>query len=63
MSVLARCDGVARTFGSGRTATVALQATDCMVRAGDRIALVGPSGSGKSTLIHLLAGLDTPTLG
>jgi ABC-type lipoprotein export system ATPase subunit len=63
MSVLARCDGVARTFGSGPTATVALQATDCVVRAGDRIALVGPSGSGKSTLIHLLAGVDTPTLG
>lgn len=63
MSVLARCDGVARTFGSGPTATVALQPTDCVVRAGDRIALVGPSGSGKSTLIHLLAGLDTPTLG
>jgi putative ABC transport system ATP-binding protein len=63
MTVLARCDGVARTFGSGATATVALQATDCEVRSGDRIALVGPSGSGKSTLVHLLAGLDTPTLG
>jgi ABC-type lipoprotein export system ATPase subunit len=63
MTVLVRCEGVARTFGSGSTATVALQATDCEVRAGDRIALVGPSGSGKSTLVHLLAGLDTPTLG
>src|SRR4051794_29904543 len=63
MSVLVRCDGVARTFGSGSAATVALQAADCVVRDGDRIALVGPSGSGKSTLVHLLAGLDTPTLG
>jgi ABC-type lipoprotein export system ATPase subunit len=63
MTVLARCEGVARTFGSGATATVALRATDCDVRTGDRIALVGPSGSGKSTLVHLLAGLDTPTLG
>ncbi len=54
---------LARTFGSGATATVALQSTDCEVRSGDRIALVGPSGSGKSTLVHLLAGLDTPTLG
>ena len=63
MTVLARCEGVARTFGSGATATVALQATDCEVHSGDRIALVGPSGSGKSTLVHLLAGLDTPTLG
>jgi predicted ABC-type transport system involved in lysophospholipase L1 biosynthesis ATPase subunit len=63
MSLLVQCDGVARTFGSGPTATVALQATDCMVWSGDRIALVGPSGSGKSTLVHLLAGLDTPSLG
>jgi ABC-type lipoprotein export system ATPase subunit len=60
---LARCEGVARTFGTGPTATVALQPTDCEVHAGDRIALVGPSGSGKSTLVHLLAGLDRPSLG
>jgi ABC-type lipoprotein export system ATPase subunit len=61
--ILARCEGAARTFGSGAAATVALQPTDCEVRAGDRIALVGRSGSGKSTLVHLLAGLDAPTVG
>jgi putative ABC transport system ATP-binding protein/lipoprotein-releasing system ATP-binding protein len=60
---LLRCEGVARTYGAGPTATVALQATDCEVYAGQRIALVGPSGSGKSTLIHLMAGLDDPTVG
>lgn len=60
---LVRCDGAARTYGTGPTATVALQATDCQVFAGQRIALVGPSGSGKSTLLHLMAGLDDPTLG
>jgi putative ABC transport system ATP-binding protein/lipoprotein-releasing system ATP-binding protein len=42
---------------------VALQATDCVVLPGQRIALTGPSGSGKSTLLHLMAGLDDPTLG
>jgi putative ABC transport system ATP-binding protein/lipoprotein-releasing system ATP-binding protein len=61
--VLARCQGVARTFGSGAVATVALQGVSCCVRQGDRIAATGPSGSGKSTLLHLLAGLDTPTAG
>ncbi len=60
---LVRCDGAARTYGEGATATVALQATDCEVFAGQRIALVGPSGSGKSTLLHLMAGLDDPTVG
>jgi ABC-type lipoprotein export system ATPase subunit len=60
---LVRCVGVARTFGSGPTATVALQPTDCEVHVGQRIALVGPSGSGKSTLLHLMAGLDEPTVG
>lgn len=57
------CEGAGRTYGAGPLATVALQPTDCIVRAGDRVALVGPSGSGKSTLLHLMAGLDQPTVG
>jgi ABC-type lipoprotein export system ATPase subunit len=57
------CDGAARTYGRGDTATVGLQPTDCEVRPGSRIALIGPSGSGKSTLLHLMAGLDQPTRG
>jgi ABC-type lipoprotein export system ATPase subunit len=60
---LVRCSGAARTYGSGPTATVALQPTDCEVWPGARIAIVGRSGSGKSTLLHLMAGLDEPTLG
>jgi ABC-type lipoprotein export system ATPase subunit len=60
---LVRCEGAARTYGAGPTATVALQPTDCAVGADARLALVGPSGSGKSTLLHLMAGLDAPTLG
>jgi ABC-type lipoprotein export system ATPase subunit len=60
---LVLCEGAARTYGEGATATVALQATDCAVFAGQSIALTGPSGSGKSTLLHLMAGLDDPTLG
>jgi ABC-type lipoprotein export system ATPase subunit len=55
--------GVARTYGAGRTAVVALQETDGQVPSGARIALTGPSGSGKSTLLHLMAGLDEPTVG
>ncbi len=60
---LVLCSGAGRTYGSGPTATVALQPTDCAIEAGARVALVGPSGSGKSTLLHLMAGLDEPTVG
>src|ERR1700730_4103899 len=60
---LVRCVAVARTYGAGRSAVVALHGATCRVAAGDGIALVGPSGSGKSTLLHLMAGLDTPTAG
>lgn len=57
------CEGAARTYGSGPSAVVALQPTDCEIWNGARVALVGESGSGKSTLLHLIAGLDDPTVG
>ncbi|MDQ2940048.1 MAG: ATP-binding cassette domain-containing protein [Actinomycetota bacterium] len=60
---LVRCNGAARTYGRGPAATVALQPADCEIWEGARVALVGESGSGKSTLVHLMAGLDDPTVG
>ncbi|MEA2425699.1 MAG: putative transport system ATP-binding protein [Thermoleophilaceae bacterium] len=60
---LVRCIEAGRTYGSGRTATVALESASCDVERGARVALIGPSGSGKSTLLHLMAGLDEPTKG
>jgi ABC-type lipoprotein export system ATPase subunit len=60
---LARCEEVARTYGRGASAVVALHGATCEVHPGDSIAVTGPSGSGKSTLLHLLAGLDAPTAG
>jgi predicted ABC-type transport system involved in lysophospholipase L1 biosynthesis ATPase subunit len=57
------CAGVARTWGTGHRAVVAVHGTDAVVRRGARTALIGRSGSGKSTLLHLMAGLDTPTRG
>jgi ABC-type lipoprotein export system ATPase subunit len=62
-ATLVACEGLARTYGSGVTATVALHDATCAVHAGEQIAITGPSGSGKSTLLHLMAGLDEPTAG
>ncbi len=61
--VLVRCVGVARTYGTGLGAVVAVHGVSCEINAGQCVALTGPSGSGKSTLLHLLAGLDGPTVG
>ena len=61
--LVVRAVDVARTFGTGPTAVVAVHGVGCEVKAGDLVALMGPSGSGKTTLMHLLAGLDTPTVG
>jgi ABC-type lipoprotein export system ATPase subunit len=58
-----RVRDLARTFGSGPRAVVAVHGASCDVYAGDHIALSGPSGSGKTTLLHLLAGLARPTAG
>jgi ABC-type lipoprotein export system ATPase subunit len=62
-SALFSCTDVARTYGAGVNAVVAVHAVSCTVLPSTRIALTGPSGSGKSTLLHLMAGLETPTAG
>jgi ABC-type lipoprotein export system ATPase subunit len=60
---IVRVRDVARTFGHGSRAVVAVHGINCDVDPGDQIALTGPSGSGKTTLMHLIAGLDLPTTG
>jgi ABC-type lipoprotein export system ATPase subunit len=62
-TALVRCTDLARTYGAGRAAVVALHGATCEIFPGEHVALMGPSGSGKSTLLHLIAGLDEPTAG
>ncbi|WP_328617149.1 hypothetical protein OHS18_12930 [Amycolatopsis sp. NBC_00355] len=40
------CADVARTFGTGDAAVVAVHGSSCSVHSGSRIAVAGPSGSG-----------------
>jgi len=55
--------GVAKTFGHGAEAVVALRNIDLHVEPGEFVCLLGASGCGKSTLLNLVAGLDAPTAG
>jgi putative ABC transport system ATP-binding protein len=54
---------VARTFGSGPTATPALRGVSFTVGQGQLVAVQGRSGSGKTTLLNIVGGLDAPTSG
>ena len=56
-------DGVARTFGTGHTATRALRGVSFSVSSGELVALRGRSGSGKTTLLNIVGGLDRPDQG
>ena len=50
---------VSKSFGS----TVAVQALDLAIYAGDFLAILGPSGCGKTTLLNMIAGFLRPDSG
>jgi putative ABC transport system ATP-binding protein len=52
-----------RSFGTGSTRVVALDALDLTIERGAFVAVFGASGSGKTTLLQLLGALDRPTAG
>ena len=52
-----RLSGVTKRFAARGGETIALDALDLDVPAGEFLAVVGPSGCGKSTLLRLVAGL------
>lgn len=59
MDVCVELCGVGQRYAS----TVALEAIELRITAGERVALVGPSGAGKSTLLNLINTTLRPTLG
>ena len=54
---------LAKVYGEGTAAVVALAGVDFDLHRGELVVLLGPSGSGKSTLLNLIGGLDSPTRG
>lgn len=60
---LLRVEHLSKRYGSGETATMALDDVSFSINKGEFVAIVGPSGSGKSTLLHILGGVDRPTEG
>lgn len=54
---------LSKTYTNDGTDYEVLKNINLKINEGDCIAIIGKSGSGKSTLMHLLACLDTPTIG
>jgi putative ABC transport system ATP-binding protein len=54
---------VSKRHRAGEVETLALDAIDLVIEAGEYLAVTGPSGCGKSTLLSLLGLLDRPTSG
>ncbi len=56
-------ESIAKTYGTGDSATTVLEEVSFRIEAGEFVALTGTSGTGKSTLMHILGCLDRPTGG
>ena len=54
---------VSVVFGSGDSATTAVQETNLTISPGEFVCILGPSGCGKSTLLNTVAGYVNPTTG
>ena len=63
MDSIVTAAGVRRRYGGRRGRGRARRGCQSVFERGRFSAIMGPSGSGKSTLMHILAGLDRPTLG
>jgi lipoprotein-releasing system ATP-binding protein len=54
---------LSKSFHDGDLNVTVLNDVNLVLKARERIAIVGTSGSGKSTLLQLLGGLDKPSQG
>lgn len=62
-SLKVELQGVSKTFESKNGPVTALDSINLNIKTGEFVCLLGPSGCGKTTLLHLVAGLEKPTIG
>lgn len=61
--IVIRAERLAKVYAEGKLKTPVFDGLELSVRQGETVAIIGASGVGKSTLLHLLGGLDTPSMG
>ncbi len=53
-------EGLSKSYGHGDEATMAVDALDLEVKAGEIFGFLGPNGAGKTTTVQMLVGLVFP---
>lgn len=55
--------GLTKSYQEATIEITVFSDVNIVLKAAEKVAIIGASGSGKSTLLHILAGLDTPDNG
>ena len=58
-----KLENLSKLYRTDEVETVALNAVNVDIDAGEFVAVMGPSGCGKSTLLNIIGMLDSPTAG
>jgi len=62
--VVLEAENLCKSYAEGGGSRLeVLKDINLVIRAGEKVAIVGASGSGKSSLLHILGGLDSATSG
>jgi iron(III) transport system ATP-binding protein len=63
MSIPIAIQDLRKVFGTGSTASAAVDGVTIAIQPGELFFLLGPSGCGKTTLLRMIAGFIEPTAG
>ncbi len=62
-TAMIKLENLSKLYRTDEVETVALNAVDIDIEAGEFVAVMGPSGCGKSTLLNIIGMLDSPSAG